>query len=101
MTSRSIHSPGPGQELHLGQVLDNIDPEQRGRVQVRLHASGLEAWAAVMVPSAGADYGVSLLPRVDELVVLAFVAPDWPVVLGALWTGTRQPPAGARPVQDR
>jgi len=101
MTGRSIHSPGHGQELHLGQVLDNNDPEQRGRVQVRLHATGLEAWAAVLVPSAGADYGVSLLPRVDELVVLAFVAPDWPVVLGALWTGARQPPADASPVQDR
>ena len=101
MSAGSIHSPGPQQELHLGQVLDNSDPEQRGRVRVRLHASGLEAWAAVMVASAGADYGISLLPRVDELVVLAFVAPDWPVVLGALWTGAHQPPADASPVQDR
>ena len=52
MTLPVGHSPGLQQELHLGTVLDNVDAEQRGRVRVRLHASGLEVWAAVMVASA-------------------------------------------------
>lgn len=101
MTAPSLHSPGPRQELHLGTVLDNADPEQRGRVRVRLQATGLEAWAAVMVASAGGGYGVSLLPRVDEVVVLAFVAPELPIVLGALWTGRATPPDDATPVEQR
>lgn len=101
MSAPLSHSPGPQQELHLAQVLDNVDPEQRGRVRVRLHASGLEAWAAVMVASAGGGYGVSLLPRVDEVVVLAFAAPELPIVLGALWTGAAPPPDDAAPVEQR
>lgn len=101
MTAPSLHSVGPQQSLQLGQVLDNNDPDSRGRVRVRLHATGLETWAAVMVPSAGSDYGISLLPRVEELVVLAFVAPDWPVVMGALWTGAHPQPVDGADVQDR
>lgn len=101
MSAPSLHSPGRRQELHLGTVLDNADPEQRGRVRVRLQATGLEAWAAVMVASAGGGYGVSLLPRVDEVVVLAFVAPELPIVLGALWTGRASPPGDATPVEQR
>lgn len=95
------HSPGPLQELHLAVVLDNSDPEQRGRVRLRLPATGLETWAAVMVPSAGSGYGVSLLPRVDEQVVVAFVSPDLPIVLGAVWSGNSSHPDDSRPVEDR
>lgn len=97
----SRHSPGPLQELHLGVVLDNDDPEERGRVKLRLAATGLEAWAAVMVPGAGSGYGVSLLPRVGEQVVTAFVGPDLPIVLGAVWSGGASQPADARPVDER
>ena len=97
----SRHSPGPLQELHLGVVLDNDDPEERGRVKLRLAATGLEAWAAVMVPGAGSGYGVSLLPRVGEQVVAAFVGPDLPIVLGAVWSGGASQPADARPVDER
>lgn len=101
MPQASLHTMGALRELHLAEVLRNDDPERRGRVEVRLHASGLQTWAAVVVPSAGGSYGVSLLPRTGEIVVLGFVAPDLPLVLGALWTGAAQPPDDARPVQDR
>ena len=97
----SRHSPGPLQELHLGVVLDNDDPDDRGRVKLHLAATGLETWAAVMVPSAGGGYGVSLLPRVGEQVVVAFVAPDLPIVLGAVWSGGASQPEDARPVDER
>lgn len=97
----SRHSPGPLQELHLGVVLDNDDPDDRGRVKLHLAATGLETWAAVMVPSAGGGYGVSLLPRVGEQVVIAFVGPDLPIVLGAVWSGGASQPEDARPVDER
>ncbi|HJV27957.1 MAG TPA: phage baseplate assembly protein V [Aromatoleum sp.] len=99
--SGNRHSPGLLQELHLGVVLDNADPNNRGRVKLRLHATALETWASVMVPSAGSGYGVSLLPRIGEQVVVAFVAPDLPIVLGAVWSGGDSQPGDARPVDER
>lgn len=85
----------------LGVVTDNDDPESRGRVKVRLSALGVELWAAVAVPSAGSSYGVSFLPRRDEVVVVGFIAPELPLVLGSLWTGASQPHSDASPVEQR
>ncbi len=97
----SGHSLGSLHDLHLGQVLDNQDPESRGRIQVRLHATGLEVWASVLVPSAGNGYGISWLPRQDEQVVLAFISPDMPMVLGAVWSGSSSAPIDADRVEQR
>ena len=95
------HSMGSLHELHLGQVLDNADPESRGRIQVRLHATGLELWASVMVPSAGNGYGISWLPRQEEQVVVAFLSPDQPLVIGSVWSGSSSAPSDASPVEQR
>ncbi|MFM2068778.1 MAG: hypothetical protein RLZZ584_3687, partial [Pseudomonadota bacterium] len=77
------------------------DPQSRGRIRLRLAATGLEAWAAVIVASAGSGYGVSLLPRVGEVVVVGFASADLPLVLGALWSGNSSTPADAAPVDER
>lgn len=95
------HPLGTLQELHLGQVTDNRDPEGRGRIQVRLHSNGMSLWAACLTPSAGHGYGISQLPRLDEQVVLAFVSPELPIVLGAVWSGTDSQPQTATPVEDK
>jgi uncharacterized protein involved in type VI secretion and phage assembly len=95
------HSLGNLNDLHLGVVLDNADPESRGRIQVRLHSTGLALWASVIVPSAGSGYGVSLLPRHNEQVVIAFISPNLPMVLGAVWSGGGSQPDDAAPVEDR
>ena len=95
------HALGGLSDIHLGVVLDNADPESRGRIQVRLHASQLEVWAGVIVPSAGNGYGVSQLPRENEQVVVAFVSPDQPLVLGAVWSGGGSHPEDAAPVEER
>ena len=95
------HTLGTLNDLHLGTVLDNVDPESRGRIKVRLHASGLELWASVVVPSAGSGYGVSCLPRQHEQVVLAFVSPNLPMVLGSVWSGGSSQPNEAAPVEQR
>ena len=97
----SGHSLGSLSDLHLGMVRDNRDPEARGRIQVRLHATGLEVWASVLVPSAGSGYGISWLPRQDEQVVLAFISPDLPMVLGAVWSGPGSAPNNSDPVEQR
>ena len=99
--SMNGHSLGSLNDLHLGIVLDNADPESRGRIQVRLHTTGLELWASVIVASAGNGYGVSQLPRQNDQVVLAFVSPNLPMVLGAVWSGSSSQPDDAAPVEDR
>ncbi len=95
------HSLGALHDLHLAQVVDNDDPETRGRIRVRLHSTGLELWAPVLAQSAGQGYGLACLPRKDEQVVLAFIRPELPVVLGALWSGTGSAPEDAAPAQER
>jgi len=96
-----MHGLGPLQELHLATVVDNDDPDGRGRVRVRLHSIGVELWAAVLTPSAGSGYGVSCLPRRDEQVVVGFLRPELLVVVGALWSGASSAPPDASPVEER
>lgn len=95
------HSYGGLQNLHIATVLDNQDPDSRGRIQVRLEATQIEVWAMMMTNSAGHDYGVSMLPKVDEKVIAAFISPEVVVVLGALWTGGGSHPEQAREVEDK
>lgn len=88
------------QTLHLARVLDNQDPQGRGRVQVELVTNQLALWASCMTNSAGQGYGFSCLPRKDEMVVLAFMGPDQAIVLGAVWSGNNSHPQDAQPVED-
>lgn len=88
------------QHLHLARVLDNQDPQGRGRVQVQLVVNQLDIWASCMSNSAGQNYGVSCLPRNDEMVVLAFLGPDQAIVLGAVWSGSNSHPTEAQAVED-
>ncbi|HWV14432.1 MAG TPA: phage baseplate assembly protein V [Cellvibrio sp.] len=100
MSLVNAHALGLLHSLHMGQVLDNVDPDNRGRIKVRLLANAMEIWASVIVPSAGNGYGVCCLPRVDEIVVLAFITPEQPMVLGSVWSGQSSAPEDADPVED-
>ncbi|AGA33796.1 VgrG protein [Thioalkalivibrio nitratireducens DSM 14787] len=95
------HAIGGVSSLHLGEVTDNADPEGRGRVKVRLHGVDMELWAAVVVSSAGSGYGASFIPRRQEVVVLAFVTPELPLVLGSIWSGQGSVPDEAEPQEER
>lgn len=97
----SVQPLPPFGALTLGIVTDNDDKEGRGRVKVSLASLSLELWAAVATNSAGKDYGVQCLPKKNEVVVVAFISPDLPVVLGSVWTGTAKPHAEQSPVQER
>ena len=79
----------------VGIVTNNKDPESLGRVRVQLPAvSGEESfWAPVLVPSAGKERGLSMLPVVGEQVVVAFENgdPSYPYVLGSMFNGKDTP----------
>lgn len=94
------HALGSLQSLQLGEVTDNSDPDSRGRVKVRLLAASMEVWASVVAPSAGNGYGASFVPRLNEIVVLAFVSPELPLVLGSVWAGSSSVPQEADPQED-
>ena len=96
----NAHSPVHFNSVQLGQVTDNSDPDNRGRVKVRLLSTPMEIWASVVTASAGNNYGISFIPKVEEIVVLAFVSPELPLVLGSLWRGSNSRPQEADPQED-
>ncbi|HVZ08876.1 MAG TPA: phage baseplate assembly protein V [Rhodopila sp.] len=99
------HLLSPPTGLALGRVKDTADPQSRGRVKVALVATDMEVWAPCVVPSAGSaggvNYGVSFLPKTDEIVLVAFLTPDQPFILGAVWSGQNTLPSEAAPVAQR
>ena len=99
------HLLSPPTGLALGRVTDTNDPQSRGRVKVALAATGMEVWAPCVVPSAGTsgstNYGVAFLPKSDEIVLVAFLTPDQPFILGAVWSGQSTLPTDASPVDQR
>jgi len=81
-------------------VIDNVDPENLGRVKLRLpqmDASGQrgnEAWARMATLMAGKNRGTWFIPDVNDEVLVAFEAGDIrrPYVIGSMWNGTSSPP---------
>lgn len=71
---------------YAGKVVDNADPEQMGRLQVRCDAVlGAETvWAMPCVPYAGPGVGFYFIPPVDAGVWIEFEGGD---VSRAIWTG--------------
>jgi uncharacterized protein involved in type VI secretion and phage assembly len=81
----------------VGVVTNNQDPDDLGRVKVKLPwLSDLDEtnWARIAAPMAGKQRGVYFLPEVDDEVLVAFDHGDvrFPYVLGALWNGNDAPP---------
>ncbi len=81
-------------------VIDNIDPENSGRVKVRVaqvSAPGrqvYETWARMATLMAGNNRGTWFIPDVDDEVLVAFGEGDArePYVIGELWSKTNPPP---------
>lgn len=100
MSLATVHSLGQMQAMHMAEVVDNSDPESRGRIKVRMLATNIEIWANVVVASAGQGYGVSCIPRVEEKVVIAFITPEQALVIGSIWAGESSHPEEAEQPQD-
>lgn len=81
-------------------LVTNIqDPDNRGRVQLRLPAlaaDDLLPWATLCTPYADNDQGLVILPEVGSQVVVAFEAGDMhrPYVVGSIWSGHLPLPHG-------
>lgn len=81
-------------------VIDNIDPDNLGRVEVRLpqigesDQHGREAWARLATLMAGQNRGTWFIPDVNDEVLVAFEAGDVrrPYVIGSLWNVASAPP---------
>jgi len=81
----------------VGVVTNNQDPDELGRVKVKIPSISSDeesAWARVTSPMAGSDRGLFYLPEVDDEVLLAFEYGDIsrPFVIGSLWNGVDKPP---------
>jgi uncharacterized protein involved in type VI secretion and phage assembly len=88
-------SPQFADQLVLGVVTNNNDPEELGRVRVSYPALGEDsesAWARVACPSAGKERGLMMLPVVGEEVLVGFEGNTTrPYVLGSLFNGKDTP----------
>lgn len=89
-------------------VIDNADPENVGRVRVRLaEGSGFEdageVWARVATLMAGAKRGTWFIPDVGDEVLVAFGRgdPREAYVLGAMWSGANPPPESMEADNER
>jgi len=78
-------------------VVDNVDPEQLGRVKLKfplLPEMPESFWARLVMPMAGRERGWMTIPEVDDEVLVAFVHGDinHAIVLGSLFNGVDTPP---------
>ncbi|MGO4700726.1 phage baseplate assembly protein V [Dyella sp. 2RAB6] len=83
---------------YRGTVLQNVDPEQLGRIQATVpDVSGLlpTSWAMPCVPFAGKQNGVYLVPQIGAGVWIEFEQgdPDYPIWTGGFWGIAAEVPA--------
>jgi uncharacterized protein involved in type VI secretion and phage assembly len=82
------------------QVIDIKDPDQQGRVRVKLPWSpdsgdgSYQVWARLAVLMAGNNRGTWFIPDPNDEVLLMFEGgdPRRPYVVGMLWNGKDSPP---------
>ena len=101
MTQALQHLLASPTALALATVINTVDPQARGRVQITLAGLSVPYWANCVVASAGQNYGVALLPKTGEVVLVAFLTPDQPFILGSVWQGANAAPSDENPVDQR
>jgi len=90
------------EQVVVGIVTQNQDPDKLGRVRVKFPSLGEETegwWARVSSPSAGGGRGVLMLPQPGDEVLVAFEHGDVrrPYVLGSVFNGRSTPDELSRP----
>jgi hypothetical protein len=83
---------------YRGTVLNNIDPEQRGRIQAIIpDVLGLipSSWAMPCVPIAGKQEGIFVVPQIGAGVWMEFEQgeSDYPIWVGGFWGIATEVPA--------
>jgi uncharacterized protein involved in type VI secretion and phage assembly len=89
--------------LYPAIVTDLLDPDRKGRIQVRFPSfgeagRGVRAWATLLTPYADDDQGLEILPEIDSQVVVGFEAgdPSRPYIVGSCWNGRAALPEAAQ-----
>jgi uncharacterized protein involved in type VI secretion and phage assembly len=79
--------------LYYGVVVQNKDPDNLGRIKVRLPwlDKGDEDqthWAQIVTPMEGKKFGMYAIPDIEDAVVVMFIGGDsaQPVILGGIWS---------------
>lgn len=83
---------------YRGTVVNNIDPEQRGRIQAIIpDVLGLipSSWAMPCVPIAGKQEGIFVVPQIGAGVWMEFEQgeSDYPIWVGGFWGIAAEVPA--------
>jgi uncharacterized protein involved in type VI secretion and phage assembly len=82
---------------YRGTVVNNIDPEQRGRIQAivpDVQGTVPISWAMPCVPIAGKQEGTFMVPQIGAGVWIEFEQgdPDYPIWVGGFWGSTAEVP---------
>lgn len=80
-----------------GTVINNIDPEQRGRIMAMVpDVLGVtpSSWALPCVPLAGKNQGTFMVPQTGAAVWIEFEQgdPDYPIWTGGFWGAQSEVP---------
>ena len=85
--------------VYYAIVTQNKDEQKLGRIKVRFPwlpggDQDQSAWAQLLVPMAGAEFGTFTLPEVEDTVAVVFLSGDinYPVVIGGIWSSVDKPP---------
>src|SRR5580704_12541065 len=92
----NMQTPQPGSNLaryfgkYRGTVIENIDPEQIGRIIAMVpDVLGIapSSWAMPCVPAAGIQAGIFVVPPIGSGVWVEFEQgdPDYPIWTGGFW----------------
>jgi uncharacterized protein involved in type VI secretion and phage assembly len=86
---------------YRGTVVNNIDPEQRGRIQALVPDVSnvmLSSWAEPALPAGGPHTGMFTVPQLGAGVWIEFEQgdPDYPIWTGCYWGNALETPALAK-----
>jgi uncharacterized protein involved in type VI secretion and phage assembly len=96
--------------VHPAIVTNIVDPDNLGRIQVKLPwlgnaaSNAVHTWATLCSPYADNDQGLQVLPEVDTQVLVAFEGGNLrrAYILGSTWNGVEsQPESPAAPNNKR
>lgn len=87
----------PTSGVVIGQVTDNNDPLDQGRIQVRFPWLGEDTeprWLSVASSMGGADRGIFFMPEPGDEALVAFQQADFEhgYIVGFLWNPQHRPP---------
>lgn len=88
---------------YRGSVVNNVDPEQRGRIQVMVPDVSnvmVSSWALPCAPVGGIQTGMFAVPPIGAGVWVEFEQgdPDYPIWTGCFWGSAAEVPAMSKTV---